>query len=55
MPILGDGQAVGQMLDTLLHRVSQGELINERGVLLAAAEKSYRRQTEKNAVVSVEK
>jgi hypothetical protein len=35
------------MLDTLLHRVSQGELTNERDILLAAAEKSHRRQAEK--------
>ena len=54
MPILGDGQNVGRMLDTLLQRVRQGELTNERDVLLAAAEKSHRRQTEKNATVSDE-
>ena len=47
MPIIGDGQAVGRMLDTLLHRVSQGELANEYDILLAAAEKSHRRQAEK--------
>ena len=55
MDILGDGQAVGRMLDALLHRVSQGELANERDVLLTAAEKSHRRQTEKNSTVLIEK
>lgn len=47
LPILGDGQAVGRMLERLLHRTSQGELVNERDVLLAAAEKAHRRQAEK--------
>ena len=55
MPILGDGQAVGRMLDALLHRVSQGELANEKDVLLAAAEKSHRRKTEKNVPDPAEK
>lgn len=55
MPVLGDGQAVGRMLDTLLHRVSQGELANEKDVLLAAAEKSHRRKTEKNVPDPAEK
>lgn len=55
MSVLGDGQAVGRMLDTLLHRVSQGELANEKDVLLAAAEKSHRRKTEKNVPDPAEK
>ncbi len=55
MPLLGDGQAVGQMLELLLRRTRQGELVNERDILLAAAEKAYRRRTKKNATVFIEK
>ena len=55
IPLLGDGQTVGRMLDNLLHRTSQGELVNKRDVLLAAAEKSHRRQLEKNATNFIEK
>lgn len=51
LPILADGRAVGEMIARLLSRVTQGELINERSILLAAADKAYRRQCEKKQSV----
>lgn len=54
LPILGDGRAVGRMIEDLLLRVTMGDLPNEREALLAASQKAHRRQMQKNALPTTE-
>lgn len=46
--IVGQGRAVGEMMTYLLARVTAGELVNERDVLRAAAQKSHEKRLQKN-------
>lgn len=55
LPIVGNGRAVGKMIDSLLLRTTMGELANEHKALLAAAEKAMLREEQKKAPQTEEK